>query len=103
MILRPRADSDIDHQFEYLAIEAGVATARRFVGNLQKTLAALRQQPDLGSPRSFGDPRLEGIRVWPVRGFRRYLVFYIPTNDAIEVVRLLHGARDVAGLLGIDE
>jgi len=38
--------------------------------------------------------------VWPVNGFRRQLIFYISTNETIEIVRLLHGARDVDSLLG---
>ena len=33
-----------------------------------------------------------GLRSFPVR---RYVVFYRPLVDAIEVVRVLHGARDV--------
>ncbi len=32
------------------------------------------------------------------RAFRKYLVFYIPRSDGIEVVRVLHGARDLPAI-----
>lgn len=35
-------------------------------------------------------------------GFRKYLMFYCATDDALEVVRVLHGARDIAALLEED-
>ncbi len=97
--LRPQADRDIDHQFEYLAIEAGTHTAQRFLSALRMTLSALRVNPEIGSPRQFEDERLAGLRVWPVKGFRRQLVFYIPTRFTVEVVRVLNAARDVDAIL----
>ena len=42
---------------------------------------------------------LRGVRVWQVRGFENYLVFYQPTQRGIEVIRLLHAARDIEGIL----
>lgn len=35
-----------------------------------------------------------------VRGFARYLVFYREAPGAIELVRVLHGARDIGAALG---
>jgi toxin ParE1/3/4 len=34
------------------------------------------------------------MRFWPVTGFRNYLVFYFPLSDGVEIVRVLHAARD---------
>jgi len=31
--------------------------------------------------------------------FRKYLVFYRPISGGIEVLHVLHGARDIAGIL----
>lgn len=95
VVLRPRADRDIDLQFEYLAVEVGLYVARRFLQNLRQTCQTLQENPELGSLRSFDDERLEGLRIWPVKGFRRLLIFYIPSEDAVEIVRILHGARDL--------
>jgi plasmid stabilization system protein ParE len=34
--------------------------------------------------------------------FRKYLVFYRPITEGIEVTRVLHGARDIDSILGDD-
>jgi toxin ParE1/3/4 len=50
---------------------------------------------------SFGSARaeLEGLRVFPVKGFANYLLFYKPLPRGIELVRVLHGARDIPSIL----
>jgi toxin ParE1/3/4 len=53
----------------------------------------------MGSVRTFQAPRLTGLRVFPVRGFPKHLIFYRQVADGIELVRVLHGARDVAAIL----
>ncbi len=93
--IRPLADRDIDGHVAYLAQEAGGAVALRFLDAMERTLTSLVEQPALGSPRLFDEPRLEGMRVLPVAGFRKVLVFYVTSGDAIEVVRVLHGSRDI--------
>ena len=52
----------------------------------------------MGTLRDFDNSALAGMRFHLVKGFRKYLVFYIPRNDGIEVVRVLHGARDLETL-----
>jgi len=43
---------------------------------------------------------LKGLRRFPVTDFGNYLVFYLPRRDGIEVIRVIHGARDIEVLLG---
>jgi toxin ParE1/3/4 len=38
------------------------------------------------------DELAPGMRSFPVG---RYVVFYLPLDDGIDVVRVLHGARDI--------
>ncbi len=40
----------------------------------------------------------EGIRRWRVNDFENFLIFYRPIDDGIEVIRVLHGARDIESL-----
>lgn len=35
-----------------------------------------------------------------VNGFRNYLIFFLPGDDAVEIVRVLHAARDHDRLFG---
>ena len=55
--------------------------------------------PELGAARSFANPKLAGLRMWPIKGFEKQLVFYRPVKEGIEVIRVLHAARDIGPLL----
>jgi len=55
--------------------------------------------PHMGPARVFRNPRLRDLRIWPIRGFEKIVIFYRPIEGGIEVVRVLHGARDVKGIL----
>jgi toxin ParE1/3/4 len=36
--------------------------------------------------------------VWRVKDFEKYLIFYRPQKDGIDVLRIIHGARDIEEL-----
>jgi toxin ParE1/3/4 len=48
---------------------------------------------------SFRRPALRRLRRWPVKGFDNWLVFYLPRRNGVEIVPLIHGARDIESLL----
>jgi toxin ParE1/3/4 len=48
-------------------------------------------------------PRLADLRFFPVTRFPNHLVFYRPLEDGLELVRVLHGAREIARLLESEE
>jgi toxin ParE1/3/4 len=49
------------------------------------------------------DAFLAGLRFLPITKFPTYLLFYRPLDDGIELIRVLHGARDIARLLEFEE
>lgn len=49
----------------------------------------------MGALRQFTNSRLDGVRSWPIRHFMNYLIFYRPIDGGVEVLRILHGARDI--------
>jgi toxin ParE1/3/4 len=53
----------------------------------------------MGAPRSLRNPALDGLRVWPVKGFDEFLIFYVVKGDALRVIRILHGNRDLNRIL----
>jgi toxin ParE1/3/4 len=95
---RPLARLDLLDQFLYLADQATVAVAERYFAAVDRTCARLAEQPFSGTPHDSGVARLEGMRRVPVSGFGTCLVFYMPRASGIEVVRVLHGARDIERL-----
>lgn len=43
--------------------------------------------------------KLANIRQQPIKGFKNYLVFYRSTDSAVEILRVIHGARDIPAIL----
>jgi toxin ParE1/3/4 len=95
----PAADTDLDDQAAYLAREASLDVALRFYDAAAATFEAIARMPGLGERRPTTDPRLEGLRVRRIQGFEKHLIFYRAVADGIEIVRVLHGARDIDRLL----
>lgn len=69
--------------------------ARRFVAAVEDAIRKLADMPGMGAIRGSPDPDLAGLRQWPVKGFRNFLVIYRPLRDGIVVVRVMHGAQDI--------
>ena len=76
-------------------IPGGLLQLIRFLVVVEGALSKLSEMPLIGSPYETHDDALSGLRKWPVLGFSNYLIFYIPFEEGIRVVRILHGARDL--------
>jgi toxin ParE1/3/4 len=76
--------------------------ARRFLRATSRTIAMLAAQPVIGELYDSRDPAFAGIRIATVDRFRSYLIAYRATDDRIEILRVLHGARDVDQILTDD-
>ena len=75
----------------YLNREAGPAVALRFVDAVEQALKRLEEFPEIGRIRHFRQP---GLRSWMVPGFRRWLLFYLPTNHGVRLYRVIHSSMD---------
>jgi toxin ParE1/3/4 len=97
--LRPAADRDLDDQAAYLASEASLDTALRFYDAAGVTFGKIARTPRIGERRETTKPRLSGLRIWRVEGFERHLIFDLPADDGVEIIRVPHGARDIDRIL----
>jgi toxin ParE1/3/4 len=86
--ISPRASSDLIEIWSYIADDS-VANADAFIDRLYKTIQVLANQSGAGRRREELAP---GILSFP---FGRYIIFYRTSQGAIEIVRVLHGARDI--------
>ena len=43
------------------------------------------------------------MRQQRIKGFKKYLVFYRASDFGVEIIRVIHGARDVEAILGYEE
>ena len=96
--LHPQARRDIVEQARYIA-EDNPDAADRFLDFVEQALSALADMPHMGALRTFDNPALERIRMWPIKGFEKHLIFYRQIAGGIEIIRVLHGARDIEALL----
>jgi toxin ParE1/3/4 len=99
IVRRPAADRDLVESYRYYARKAGLRTADRFFAQVEATFARLAKMPGIGTRYEPDEPLYADLRYFPVSRFRDYLVFYRPLPDGIEVFRVLHGARDIQGIL----
>ena len=96
VLKRPEAESDLDEIWWYIAQDSP-DNADRFLDRLQERCRALADFPQIGTRR---DDLKTGLRSHPCG---HYLIFYFPLEDGIDVVRVLHGARDLEALFDPDE
>jgi toxin ParE1/3/4 len=75
-----------------LATEASEQVATRFVAAIEAHFEPLRHFPNSGAPREQFAP---GLRV---TFHSPYAIYYLRLQDALVVVRVIHGARDIAAL-----
>ena len=91
----PEVHKDIAEIGFYFA-ERDRDVEERFYQAVVKTVNVLARSPNLGERCSFRNPKTQGMRIWQVTGFSNYLIFYRPKDERLEVLRVLHGARDYA-------
>ncbi|MFN4207120.1 MAG: type II toxin-antitoxin system RelE/ParE family toxin [Agrobacterium albertimagni] len=89
ILRRPLFVEDIKAIWTYIAAD-NEAAANRLLHELEERYRLLSERPQLGSRRF---SRYPSMRLFP---FRRYLIIYqsLDTGDGIELIRLLHTARD---------
>jgi toxin ParE1/3/4 len=95
---------DIDAIVDYLR-ERNPVAAIRFVEATQATFEHISHAASAYPKLGWGGPRLESLRRRPLTGsFNRYLVFYRDTDDEhVDIVRVLHSARNLERILGDGE
>jgi len=97
-VVKPRADRDLSDYADYLAEEATLDLALRFLPAANETFALLAQQPNLGWQSRLRRTALKCLRVFRVTGFEHMLIFYRPLPDGVDILRVVHGSRNLRAL-----
>lgn len=92
------AEQDLAEAYDHIGSDSAVA-AERLLDAVEHAVAVLLSNPRAGRIREFRSSRAHGVRSWVVRGFENHLIFYRPQAEGIEVIRFVHGARDIPSLL----
>jgi plasmid stabilization system protein ParE len=92
-VLTAAARADLFEIAEFIRQDSPGA-ARRVVESLREAMAKLAGMPEMGHVRE--DLARVSLRFWPVYS---YLIIYRPESRPLQILRILHGARDVRSLL----
>ena len=101
VIWRAIAEADLTEAHFYIGTDSP-EVAEQLLDAIGEAVALLLENPQAGSPRAFQSPRAQGVRSWAPQGFPNHLLFYKVSGDNIEIVRFLHGARDLPQYLAED-
>lgn len=100
---RRRARQDILELITYIAADNPKAAAAVYDAYERVIATTLAETPDVGRPYRSTEAGLQGVRMVSVGRFRSYLVFYRRRGVEVEVLRVLHGARDLRSLLSAEQ
>jgi toxin ParE1/3/4 len=89
--LTPEAEKDLDQISDYIANDNPQA-ALRLLGRIEERCQRLAEMPETGRAR---DELAEGLRSGIVGN---YVIFYRLDDEGIQVIRVLHGSRDLPSL-----
>ena len=92
----PRAIRDVDEIWDWIAAENHEA-ADRVSERIAKATDRLADFPASGTPRPDLGPEARSIVVG------KYVVLYRVGPDSVDILRVIHGAREFGGLLGDGE
>jgi len=96
IVIRPQAAADLAEIWAYIAGDSP-DHADAFLDRIDRELRGLARRPRMGRAR----PELsDALRSLPVG---LHVIFYVPRPKGIEVVRVLHGARDLDSLFAMDD
>ena len=94
VVIAPEAREDLKHIWRYLANEASLGTADRVREKVLATFDTLARHPGIGHKRE--DLTALAVRFYAVY---QYLVIYSYDSEALRILSVIHGKRDVATLL----
>ena len=93
-LLTRLAERDLDQIKRYLVEKAGTRIARRVMKDLRSAADLLGEEPGAGHSRE--DLTTRTVKFWPVYS---YLIVYDPQTKPIQILRVLHGMRDLEEIL----
>lgn len=93
IIKRPQAKRDIEECFVYIA-EDNLDVGVYFLVAVEDTLEIIAQNPYIGSKKQVNSSKLKDVRMWRVKSYPNYLIFYLVNNESIEIIRMIHAKRD---------
>lgn len=95
--LTASAEADLDDILEFIAGRDGIDRALHVYNAFVEAFERLSDAPRIGTRKP--DLTDDSIRWWPVF---RFLVVYEAEREPIDILRVIHGARDLRRLFPVE-
>lgn len=95
--LTPQAVDDLFEIWSYIARDS-LGAANRLEAAVYNACAFLSEGRLRGKTRE--DITQLPLRFWTVQAFPNYIIVYDPQSDPLQIIRILHGSRDILAILG---
>jgi toxin ParE1/3/4 len=96
IIKRPLARIDLSEIWDYIA-DDNETRADAFIDLIDQKFLELANHPKMGRSR---DELAESLRSFPVG---KYIIFYRVISKGIDIIRVLHGSRDLNAIFNPDD
>lgn len=91
LIFSKPAEEDLNNICQYIAMDS-LNAAAQFVDFIESKCNLLARNPRLGRVRN---DIADTMHSFPIKS---YVIFYQPLKDGVEILRILHSARDLESL-----
>lgn len=91
IIVAPSAENDLEEIWDYFS-DKSVDSAKRLIKELGQKFDLLSENPAIGRNH---DEYIVSLRSFP---HKKYVIFYFPIENGVEIYRVLHGARNIEDL-----
>ncbi|MDE0201616.1 MAG: type II toxin-antitoxin system RelE/ParE family toxin [Rhodospirillaceae bacterium] len=86
--LTQKATDDLNAIYEYTTVNFGLEQAQNYLSGLHGRFEELATHPVLGRN---AEPLAPGLRRYP---YRSHVVFYVPEDQGVLIVRILHESME---------
>jgi len=92
----PQAADDLFEIWSFIALDS-VEAANRVEQAIYEACSFVAEGPRRGQIRE--DLTKRPLRFWVVQRFPNYIIAYDPATDPLQIIRILHGARNIRAIL----
>jgi toxin ParE1/3/4 len=96
---KPQVERDIEECFVYIG-EDNIDIAFSFLIAVEESIEEISRNPLIGTTREFINLKNLNLRMLLVKNFSKYQIYYVVNAETIEIIRVLHGARDLENIFG---
>lgn len=88
---QPRAEQDIEDIFVFIA-QQNIYAGLNFLAEIANSFITIANNPFIGAKRDSNVSKLLDVRIWPVKSYEKYLIYYNTQNSVIEIIRVIHSS-----------